>query len=120
MCKVYNTIGALNTIQNELVNNKIDDFNTLEDLINFQKEVHINEQKIIQQHTLKIQEKKITLEKEVNDFYDSIQTNRAKIKEKQNLKLKILFNKIISFYFKTIFLIILNVGYIEKIIGCTI
>lgn len=94
MCKVYNTIGALNTIQNELVNNNIDDFNTLEELINFQKEVHIKEQKIIQQHTLKIQEKKITLEKEVNDFYDSIQTNRAKIKEEQNLKLKILFNKI--------------------------
>lgn len=94
MGKVYNTIGALNTIQNELVNNNIDDFNTLEELINFQKEVNITEQKIIQQHTLKIQQKKITLEKEVNDFYDSIQTNRAKIKEEQSLKLKILFNKI--------------------------
>lgn len=94
MCKVYNTIGALNTIQNELVNNNIDDFNTLEELINFQKEVNITEQKIIQQHTLNIQQEKLTLEKEVNDYYHSIQTNRVKIKEKQNLKLKALFNKI--------------------------
>jgi len=94
MCKVYNTIGALNTIQNELVNNNIDDFNTLEELVNFQKEVNITEQKIIQQHTLKIQQEKITLEKEVNDFYDSIQANKTKLEEEQNLKLKILFNKI--------------------------
>lgn len=94
MCKVYNTIGALNTIQNELVNNNIDDFNTLEELINFQKEVNITEQKIIQQHTLKIQQEKITLEKEVNDFYDSIQANKTKIKEERNLKLKAIFNEI--------------------------
>lgn len=94
MCNVYNTIGALNTIQNELVNNNIDDFNTLEELINFQKEFHIKEQKIIQHHTLIIQQEKTALEKEVNDFYHSIQTNRAKIKEEQNLKLKALFNKI--------------------------
>lgn len=94
MCIIYNTIGALNTIQNELVNNKIDDFNTLEELINFQKEVHITEQKIIQQHTRNIQIEKIILEKEVKDFYYSTQTIRTKIKEEQNLKLKIQFNKI--------------------------
>ena len=94
MSKIHNTIGSLKTIQIELVKNKIDDFHSLEGLINFKNEIHITEQKIIQQHTLKIQQKKINLEKEVNNFYDSIQTNRAKIKEDQNLKLKILFNKI--------------------------
>lgn len=94
MCKVYNTIGALTTIQHELVKNNIDDFNTIDELITFQKEYYFTEQKIIQQHTLNIQQEKLTLEKEVNDFYHSIQTNKVKIKEKQNLKLKVLFNKI--------------------------
>lgn len=68
MCRVYNTIGCLNTIQFELFKNSIDEFNSLNDLINFQKNYQINEQKIVSDHNLLVEKERVFLEKEISEL----------------------------------------------------
>lgn len=75
MCKVYNTIGCLNSIQFNLVNNNIDEFNTLTELINFRKNYYNNEQKIISDHTLLVKNEKANLEKDIAEL-NIVFTNR--------------------------------------------
>ncbi|TDW52202.1 nuclease-like protein [Flavobacterium sp. 270] len=68
MCRVYNTIGCLNTIQLELVKNDIDEFNSLNELIDFQKNFHVNKEKIISDHNILIEEERKLLENEITEF----------------------------------------------------
>lgn len=68
MCKIYNTIGCLNTIQFDLVKNNIDDFVSLNELIDFKNNYLFNKQKIISDHTQLIQKEKTTLEKDIPEF----------------------------------------------------
>ncbi|WP_163411001.1 nuclease-related domain-containing protein [Flavobacterium ajazii] len=81
MCRVYNTIGCLNTIQFHLVKNNIDEFNSLNELISFRKNYHINEQKIISDHTSLIEKEKITLEKELSELNIVIPKRENDLKE---------------------------------------
>ncbi|KFF05770.1 nuclease-related domain-containing protein [Flavobacterium reichenbachii] len=82
MCRVYNTIGCLNTIQFKLVKNDIDDFNSLDELISFKKNYDNNEQKIISDHNLIIQEEKIFLENEISELDILIQKRIAELRKK--------------------------------------
>mgnify|MGYP003575469455 CR=1 FL=1 len=68
MCRIYNTIGCLNTIQIELVRNNIDDFTSINQLIDFQKKLDIAEQEIITYHKKLIQDEKVFLENEISEL----------------------------------------------------
>ncbi|KAF2508643.1 NERD domain-containing protein [Flavobacterium zhairuonense] len=68
MCRVYNTIGCLNTLQIDLVRYNIDHFHSLNELINFRKNHKINEEQIISNHTLFIEEEKSALEKDLSEL----------------------------------------------------
>ncbi len=85
MCRVYNTIGCLNTLQIDLVRYKVDHFHTLNELINFRKNYHTNEQQIIDDHTLFVEEEKITLEKDIAELNTAIPQKKidltAKLKQ---------------------------------------
>lgn len=88
MCRVYNTIGCLNTIQLELVRNNIDEFSTINDLIDFQKNFHITEQKIISHHNKLIQDEKVFLENEIyelnNNLLQKIDDLKNELRKKLN------------------------------------
>ncbi|MBS7253258.1 nuclease-related domain-containing protein [Flavobacterium branchiicola] len=85
MCKVYNTIGCLNTLKFDLVNYKVDHFRTLNELVNFQKNYHAGEEQIISNHTLFIEEEKTTLEKDISELNTAIPQTKidltAKLKQ---------------------------------------
>lgn len=68
MCRVYNTIGCLHTIQFELVKNRIDEFNFLNELIDFQKNYDFKKQKIISEHNKFINEEIEFLENELSEL----------------------------------------------------
>lgn len=88
MCRVYNTIGCLNTIQFHLVKNNIDEFNSLNELISFQKNYHINRQKIISDHTSIVEKEKIILQKELSELSLGVSKRKKNLKEELKEKLE--------------------------------
>lgn len=94
MCKIHNTIGSLKTIQIELVKNNIDDFQSIEDLITFKKEYQTIEENIIQKHNRIVQNEKLRLEKELNNFHFILESKIVANKGNYNLKRRVLFQEI--------------------------
>lgn len=84
MCIVYNTIGALSYIESHLVKNNLDEFNSISELINFEKDYHFNEQQIIQKHKSFIQNEKNVIEADIPKLIEEISKNKFE----QNKKLK--------------------------------
>ncbi|PZX94445.1 hypothetical protein DOS84_05375 [Flavobacterium aquariorum] len=82
MCKVFNTIGCLNYIQYHLNNHNIDEFNSINELINFQRDYHFTQQQIISNHTRLIEQEKITLEKDIVQLNDTISTKIIELQER--------------------------------------
>jgi len=87
MCRVYNTIGCLNTIQLELVRNNIDEFNSINELFDFQKNSQITEQKIISDHNKLIQNEKVSLENEISELNILIDQRINELKSELRKKL---------------------------------
>ncbi|WP_396193374.1 nuclease-related domain-containing protein [Flavobacterium sp.] len=94
MSSIHNTIGSLKTIQIELVNNNIDDFQSIDELIAFKKEYHIIKQNIIENHNLLIQNEKEKLEKEINNFHFILESKITGVESNYNLKRISLFQEI--------------------------
>lgn len=91
MCKIYNTIGSLNDIRFHLVRNNLDEFNTLDELLHFEKSYYSIEQEIILKHTSLLQREKIALEKEIADLNETI--SKTESEHEQQLKQRLEFYK---------------------------
>lgn len=87
MCRIYHTIGCLNTIQSRLVENNIDDFNSLNDLNDFTNTYNVSRQHIILKHTSLLEEEKIALDKEISEFNLTISDRVKELKEELRAKL---------------------------------
>lgn len=87
MCVVYNTIGALSHVEYHLAKNDIDEFNSISDLINFEKNYFLNEEQIILKHRLSIQKEKNALEDDITILIDEISKNKSEQNEKLRQKL---------------------------------
>jgi hypothetical protein len=87
MCRVFNTIGCLNVIQQHLVSNNLDEFTSLDELIIFQKDYHFKEQQIISDHTLLIQQEKTTLERDIANLTETTSSTKLKLKERLQQRL---------------------------------
>lgn len=94
MCRVYNIIGALNDIQSHLVKNNLDEFYSLDELIQFEKDYHSTEKQIILNHTLSIQKEKTELEREISELEEAISKKKYKSEEELKQKLNELHRKI--------------------------
>ncbi|QLC65234.1 NERD domain-containing protein [Flavobacterium sp. LPB0248] len=94
MCRVYNIIGCLNTLQIHLIRSQIDDFHTLNEVINFRKNYKINEEEIISTHKLLIEEEKIMLEKDLSELHDTIPQKKTDLSIQLRQKLDDLNQKI--------------------------
>lgn len=87
MCRIYNTIGCLNTIQIQLVKYQVDEFRTLNELIDFRKNYHIEEEEIYSTHRLLIEDEKSILEKELSELNDTFQQRKIDMKVQLRQKL---------------------------------
>jgi len=61
MCKVYNSVGCLTTIQSHLYQHQINDLNSLNEVIMFQKNYSSYRQEIISNHEHLMSKRKIVL-----------------------------------------------------------
>ena len=71
MCKVYNTVGSLTTIKNHLQKHAIDEFNSIKQLIDFQKNYPALQQQIIADHIKIIQTETDDLNNEIRHLKSS-------------------------------------------------
>lgn len=88
MCKVYNSIGSLNTINAFLHENETNDFKSLNELISFQQNYSANRLKIISEHQLLINKEKITLHNEIILLNTSIQIKKNEVEQKIRLTIE--------------------------------
>jgi hypothetical protein len=83
MCKVYNPVGSLTTVKQQLARNKIDSFHSTNELLTFLDSYPITRQQLISEHEAQITEKKNKLGDEVLQLTNEI------IKDKQAIELKL-------------------------------
>jgi hypothetical protein len=77
MCKVYNQVGCLTAIKNHLIRHGISDFNSLNEVLSFQKNFSTLRQNIILSHEQLIEKEKIRLETEIFQLENAIKTDRT-------------------------------------------
>jgi hypothetical protein len=107
MCRTYNKIGSLTTLKSRLGENNIDDFKSLREVIEFQKNYPTIREQTISDHKNLIKEEESKLETELPSLLSATEIRRQQTVEKltteiDELKLQLL--NLISFkstnYFK--------------------
>jgi hypothetical protein len=95
MCKVHKSVGCLTTIKTHLKRHNINDFNSLNEVISFQKNFTALRQQIIADHERLIEREKITLTNEISQLDSAIKTDKANfetsfLKEIEGVKQKLI------------------------------
>lgn len=91
MCKVYQTIGCLATIKAHLHEHNVNEYQSLNELINFQKNYVVTRQQIISNHQLLIERERNTLSVEIVQLNDHIEAKKIAVEQQlistpENLK----------------------------------
>ena len=81
MSRTYNTIGSLTTLKSHLAENKISDFKSLKDVIDFQNSFATSRQQLISHHRNLIEEEKNLLNVELKDLDTAIETKRQQTEQ---------------------------------------
>lgn len=89
MCKVYNTVGCLATIESHLHEHKfeeyrsfnINEYESLYKLIDFQKSYSILRQQIISDHKLLVEQEKSSLSDEITQLNHSINSKKSALEQ---------------------------------------
>lgn len=76
MCKVYNSVGSLTKIKTHLKQHNINDFNSLNEVVNFQKNFSVLRQQIVSNHEQLIKNEKVTLEVDISALDSSIKADK--------------------------------------------
>ena len=79
MCKVYNSVGSLKTIKSHLYQHNINDFNSLNEVMTFQKSYASNRQQIISYHENLIEQEKHSLNSYISQLDRSIKSEKINI-----------------------------------------
>lgn len=77
MCKVHNSVGCLTTVKTHLRRHNINDFNSINEVINFQKNFSTLKQQIISNHEQLIENEKITLDAEISQLDNAIKADKT-------------------------------------------
>jgi hypothetical protein len=96
MCKVHNSVGCLTTIKTHLKQHNISDFNSLNDLLSFQKNFSNLRQQIISNHEQLIENEKTTLAAEILELDTAIKTDKAHFESSFLSEIEELKQKLIS------------------------
>lgn len=81
MSRTYNTIGSLTTLKSHLTENKISDFKSLKEVIDFQNSFATSRQQLISHHRNLIEEEKNLLNVELKDLDTAIETKRQQTEQ---------------------------------------
>lgn len=81
MCRIYNSIGCLKTIKLSLEQNKIYDFSSLKEIINFQNSYQSTINQLINVHEKLIDQEKNQLKTELSDLAKVIEIKREVSKQ---------------------------------------
>ena len=88
MCKVYNPIGSLTTIKSHLHAHNVNEYRSLNELINFQKNYSLARQQIISDHKLLVEQEKNTLRGEITQLDHSIKAKKNALERQLILELE--------------------------------
>lgn len=82
MCNVHNTIGSLTALKKHLNKHKIYDFNSLKEVIDFQKSYAYNRQKLRSHHEIIIEQEQRILHTDLQELAKSIKNREFQIRNK--------------------------------------
>jgi hypothetical protein len=88
MCKIYNQIGSLTTIKTHLHEHNVNEYKSVSELINFQKNYSDVRQQIISNHKLLIEQEKSTLSDEIVQLDYTIQVKKTAVEQQLLLELE--------------------------------
>ncbi len=77
MCKVYNSVGCLTTVKTHLSRHNINDFNSINEVLNFRQNFLSLRQQIISRHEKLIENERNILETEILNLDTRIKTGKA-------------------------------------------
>lgn len=101
MAQIFNSLGSLTTLKSILVENKIHEFKSLKEVIEFQKSYIKNRNLIILKHERIIEDEKTNLILELDDLGLSIEKLEIETEIKLNNKIDNLKNNLNSIEFST-------------------
>jgi hypothetical protein len=82
MCKVYNSLGSLVAIKAHLRSHNVNDFKSVNELVNFQKNYPALRQQIISNHLILIEQERDHLSEEIAQLTSSITTRKSEAEQK--------------------------------------
>jgi hypothetical protein len=88
MCKVYNSIGSLKIIRSHLLRNNINEFNSLNEVMTFQKNYYVFQQQIISNHELLIEQEKNSLSSDILQLDNTINTKKIEFEKELRQEIK--------------------------------
>ncbi len=88
MCRVYNTVGSLTTIKTHLVQHKIDSFNSVKELLAFQKSYSNTRQQIVLNQNTLLTEERNNLSAEVPHLENEIENDKNEFHQKLKSKVE--------------------------------
>lgn len=94
MSIIHNTIGSLTTLKSRLIQNNIDDFKSLKEVIDFQNSYEISKQQLITHHKNLLEEEKYSLDVELISLDKEIIEKRQHTEQLLNLEIDELKQKI--------------------------
>lgn len=95
MCKVYNQIGSLAYVLSTLSRKNIDDFKSINDILDFQKNYSHFQRVILEKHELLIKEEELKLKEEIPSLEKYINEVREQTKFKLNQEIETLENTLL-------------------------
>lgn len=96
MCRVFNTIGSLSDIQVKLVRNDIDNFTSLQELLNFENEYQSLKEALILEHSKIVEDEKLHLNNEINLILENHRQREDEFISSRNKRLDNLYNTIFT------------------------
>ena len=87
MCRIYNTVGSLNTLKSHLADSNIHEFKSLREVMQFQSSYPSICQQIISHHENLIEQEKNTLSIELSHLQTAIQTQKQEVEKSLNDKI---------------------------------
>jgi len=114
MCKIYNEVGCLTAIKSHLHKHKLDEFKSLNELIDFQKNYAVSRQEIILYHKFLIEQEKNILSDEIVQLNYSIKLRKNSVEQQLQLEIENLYDQLDSLSLERSIGIPMLVNYIKK------
>ena len=95
MCKVYNTVGSLKAIKQHLQQHRITDFNSLNDVLKFQKTYQDLKRQILSTHEQQLENEKAALAAEISALAEAIKTEKVSCEARLLAEIEVLEQRII-------------------------